>query len=198
MDYQPPLNGDTGDPDRGYVNANPALGIGGSIPPAAAFEHPQREILEVIEHAGLDPDGADLTQLRQAIQQMIADAVGGVPLDIAWVAGWGADGAGEDLAVQTYGAVILARAVLVTGERLHAEVAPTGADLEVDVLVNGASIYAIRPVIAAGAYVGTPGTLTTPAGVVLSAGDRLTWRVTQVGSIIAGQRLRMTLAAEAV
>ncbi len=77
MEYVPPLNGDLGDPDRPYVNANPAAGTEGSIPPAESFEHPQREILEVIAHylGAQAPDGGDLTQLRQAIQQAIAEAL---------------------------------------------------------------------------------------------------------------------------
>ena len=40
--------------------------------PAEAVEHPQREIVEVIKKAGLDPDGDDLTQLWQAIGQIIS------------------------------------------------------------------------------------------------------------------------------
>ncbi len=76
MDYIPPINGDAGDPDRPYVDADPANGVEGSIPPAAAFEDPQREILAVIDGAGLARDGADLTQLFQAIGAMIAAAGG--------------------------------------------------------------------------------------------------------------------------
>lgn len=66
MQYIPPINGDTGNPNRAWVNAAPGV-TEGSIPPGAAFEHPMREILEVITHAGLVPSGGDLTQLRQAI-----------------------------------------------------------------------------------------------------------------------------------
>jgi len=75
MKYIPPVNGDTGNPNRSYINANPALGVEGSIPPAAAFEHPIREIVEVITYAGLTPNEAVLTQLRQAISAMIAAAI---------------------------------------------------------------------------------------------------------------------------
>lgn len=70
MLYQPPINGDTGNDDRSYVNGDRLNGIEGSIPSAEAIEHPQREIINVIEAAGLTPDAADLTQLLQAINNL--------------------------------------------------------------------------------------------------------------------------------
>jgi hypothetical protein len=72
--YWPPFNNP--DPDAPYVNGDPVAGIEGSIPPAGAIESPQREILEVIRQAGLDPDPNDFTQLWQALQQLIAGASG--------------------------------------------------------------------------------------------------------------------------
>lgn len=57
-----------------YTNGNPSTGTKGSIPPAEAIEYPQREIVEVINYAGMTPSNADLTQLRKAISQMIAAA----------------------------------------------------------------------------------------------------------------------------
>lgn len=68
MKYTPPIGGAANDP---YVDANPATGVEGSPVPAAAIEHHQREIVNVITSAGLTPDAGDLTQLRQAIQKMI-------------------------------------------------------------------------------------------------------------------------------
>lgn len=68
MEYIPPIGGA---PDAPYVDANPSSGIEGSPVSAAAVEHPQREIMAVITGVGMAPDGGDLTQLRQAIQQMI-------------------------------------------------------------------------------------------------------------------------------
>jgi hypothetical protein len=70
MLYNPPIGGAADDP---YVDANPATGVEGSPVPAAAVEDPQREILAVIEGVGLVPSGADLTQLKQAITQMIVN-----------------------------------------------------------------------------------------------------------------------------
>ncbi len=68
MEYVPPIGGDPNDP---YIDANPALGVEGSPVPAAAIEHPMREIMNVILAAGIIPDSGDLTQLSAAIQAMI-------------------------------------------------------------------------------------------------------------------------------
>ncbi len=73
MQYVPPLGAEA---DAAYVDAQPALGIEGSVVPAAAIEHPQREILDVIEAAELEPDGASLTQLRAAILALAGAEVG--------------------------------------------------------------------------------------------------------------------------
>lgn len=67
------------DPNASYVNGDPSTGSAGSIPPAAAFEHPQREILAVIAAAGLTPNGVVLTQLRDAILSLIASQTTSTP-----------------------------------------------------------------------------------------------------------------------
>ena len=74
MQYNPPINGDTSNPNRGYVNANPSIGLQGSWPAAEAIEYTQREILSVISAAGLTPTNASLDQLRTAIQILISAA----------------------------------------------------------------------------------------------------------------------------
>ncbi|WP_337375073.1 hypothetical protein [Desulfovibrio piger] len=72
MKYTPPVGQETEGESAHYINGNPELGILGSPVPAEAVEHPQREIVEVIKKAGLDPDGDDLTQLWQAIGHIIS------------------------------------------------------------------------------------------------------------------------------
>lgn len=67
MKYVPPLGGADGAP---YVNHNPALGVTGSIPTAESFEHVHRELDHLIAYAGLTPTGADLQQVRKAIEAM--------------------------------------------------------------------------------------------------------------------------------
>ncbi|SBV97967.1 conserved hypothetical protein [uncultured delta proteobacterium] len=70
MKYVPPL-GST-DQDAGYVNRVGAMK--GSPVPAAAIEHPMREIHNTIRAAGLTPSGDVLNQLALAIQALILKA----------------------------------------------------------------------------------------------------------------------------
>jgi hypothetical protein len=85
MKYQPPvefpLSGpaapgtSNSNPTAPYVDGDPVAGIEGSIPPAAAIEHPMREIVYAIEQSGQIPNHADQTQLHKAIKQRVADDV---------------------------------------------------------------------------------------------------------------------------
>lgn len=51
-----------------YVDANPMAGIEGSPVPAAAIEHPMRELVALISDVGLTPDDSDLGQVVKAIK----------------------------------------------------------------------------------------------------------------------------------
>jgi hypothetical protein len=71
--YQAPYG--VSDPNASYINGNPAAGIQGSIPPAAVFEEPQREMINFIQMSGFAPSGGamgvaggDLTQLAKSAQ----------------------------------------------------------------------------------------------------------------------------------
>lgn len=79
MKYITPLNGDIGDLNRPYIDANPAYGIEGSIPSAPSIEHPMREIIAVIEGAGLKPSADDLTQLLKAITIIVEENIPEMP-----------------------------------------------------------------------------------------------------------------------
>ena len=74
MQYNQPFDQPNA-PAAGYVNANPGTGIPGSIPPAAAFEFPQREIVNVVAAAGMVPNNGDLTQLLQACRSGVLDYI---------------------------------------------------------------------------------------------------------------------------
>lgn len=65
MRYREPYGGITNDP---YVDANPPQGVAGSIIPAMAVEHPQRELVNVILDNAWTPDEGDLHQVARAIQ----------------------------------------------------------------------------------------------------------------------------------
>lgn len=68
MKYNAPTG--SSDPNAPYVGRNLTTGQQGSRVPPAAAEHPQREIVAVIEAAGLTPSPADLTQLLQAMRTL--------------------------------------------------------------------------------------------------------------------------------
>ena len=72
MKYKPPAGSQ--DPDAKYVTGQPGK-VRGSAVPAEAVEHPQREIVEVIRQAGLEPSGDDLGQLWKALQQLFTEKV---------------------------------------------------------------------------------------------------------------------------
>ena len=72
MKYNPPAGSQ--DPEAKYVTGQPGK-VRGSAVPAEAVEHPQREIVEVIRQAGLEPSGDDLGQLWKALQQLFTEKV---------------------------------------------------------------------------------------------------------------------------
>lgn len=74
MKYNQPAGALPGAP---YVDGNRNTGEKGSIVPAAAIEQPQRELVHLIEHAGLTPSANDLEQVRKAIEALIDAATGG-------------------------------------------------------------------------------------------------------------------------
>jgi hypothetical protein len=55
-------------PNASYVNGNPSTGTPGSIPPAAAFEMPQRELVNFVTDNGLTPSALNLHQTSQSLQ----------------------------------------------------------------------------------------------------------------------------------
>lgn len=75
MDYVQPVG--EADPNAPYRDRNTGAGVAGSRVPAKAIENPQREIVTVIERAGLTPDRARVDQLADAIELLIDLATGG-------------------------------------------------------------------------------------------------------------------------
>lgn len=66
MKYVPPYG--ISDPDAPYINGDPSQARQGSIPPAAAFEHPQRELVNVVTDSFLVPSDTDLEQVAKGIR----------------------------------------------------------------------------------------------------------------------------------
>ncbi|MEG3618969.1 hypothetical protein V5T82_10930 [Magnetovibrio sp. PR-2] len=115
------------------------------------------------------------------------------PYDVAFIAGFDGTMTAEPVSVQTYGELVSPRGFTLTGEQIYIDTAPTGTAAIFDIEKNGVSVYATKPQVAAAANAGTAGILSTTA---ISAGDRLTFKCTQVGSITAGSGARFTLAGK--
>ncbi len=155
----------------------------------------QEEGMSIIEYAGLVPNGADNTQMLQAILRLIANH--GRPYDLHFISGWGPDGTGADLAVQVIGRTIMPRDVRVSATRGKLYLAPTGAPLILDVEKNGVSIFSTKPQFEIGATALTPGVI--PGGHVdFATNDLLTVRIPQIGSTIKGQGLCYALVGAAL
>ncbi len=69
MQYQPPY-GPPGaiDADAPYINGDPTIARKGSVPPASAFEFPQREIVNLIANSKQVPTDQDLNQLTRGVR----------------------------------------------------------------------------------------------------------------------------------
>lgn len=74
MRYNAPPGGAA---DASFVDGNRNAGIKGSVVPAAAVEHPQRELAHLIAFSGQTPSPTDLEQVRKAIEALISAATGG-------------------------------------------------------------------------------------------------------------------------
>lgn len=72
MKYEQPFD-QPSTPDASYVNGDAANSVQGSIPPAAVFENPQREIIAAIMAAGFTPADTDLSQLLRSVRSGILE-----------------------------------------------------------------------------------------------------------------------------
>jgi len=117
-------------------------------------------------------------------------------MDMPFNAGFGPDYNGENLAVQTYAELVLSRPGRFTGEVGYIDTVATGSAAIFDVLKNGTSIYAALPQFAVSTNTLTAGILNTDGTGDFIAGDRVTFKCTQVGATVAGQKARFTVLAE--
>src|SRR5262245_53935904 len=73
MKYQQPYG--ITDVNAPYINGDPSIGRMGSIPPAAAFEYPMRELVNVISKSKLTPDDGDLQQTAKGVRSQAMNFV---------------------------------------------------------------------------------------------------------------------------
>ena len=113
-----------------------------------------------------------------------------VPYDFAFNAGFSSTGGTANLVAQTYGELISGRAVTALSEQGYIGTAGSTQAVIVDIEVNGTTIYSTKP------QFGTTNALTagTLSNSTIAAGDRVTFKVTQIGSTgTPGAGLRFTL-----
>ena len=116
-----------------------------------------------------------------------------LPYDISFLAGYDAETEGEDVVARKYGELVMARPGTFVGEEGYIDTVCTGAALIVDIMKNGTTIYAsTKPQFADGVSDNkiTAGVITTTTFV---AGDRIRFRVTQIGSTVVGKGVRFML-----
>ena len=116
-----------------------------------------------------------------------------LPYDISFLAGFDGETAPADLAVQIYGEMVMARDGTFDGETGYISTTGETQPVLVDVEKNGTSIYSTQPFFGNGT-----GEQVMSAGVIgndntFVAGDRITFKVTQIGIGTLGQGLRFTL-----
>lgn len=182
---------------HGFKDGNTTTGEPATALNAAFFDAVQEEIAGVIEGAGIALNPAANNQLLAAIAALIVAATPAVAkpgFDVPFLAGYGSTMAAQNLAVRTHGRVVVARAIVLQGQRAVLATAPTGSAAIVDVLANGVSVYTTRPQFAAGATALTAGVLD-PARINVAAGATLDFTVTQIGSGAPGQGCAFTLQA---
>lgn len=120
--------------------------------------------------------------------------------DMPFNAGWGGDGAGEDLEVKGIGALLLRRNVLVLEVQGRLMLPATGGDVEIDVLINGTSLFTEdRPKFLDGETNLSGGTFFANGFVnnaLWSAGDVVEVKVLSVGATTPGQKMLITIVAK--
>ena len=116
-----------------------------------------------------------------------------LPYDISFIAGCDSETVHLDLVVQIYGEMVMARNGTFEGEVGYISTTSETQPIIVDVEKNDTSIYATPPFFGHGTgyQVMTSGSLL--ADNMFTAGDRITFKVTQIGIGTIGKGLRFTL-----
>ena len=121
-------------------------------------------------------------------------AVTHLPYDLGFVGGYDTSLVAEDLEVGTYGHLVMARSGTIEGEAGYMDVAATTQPVICDIEKNGISIYTgvNKPFFAQDIQKLSNGTIDSNLASFVS-GDRITFKVTQIGTGTVGQGLRFTL-----
>ena len=116
-----------------------------------------------------------------------------LPWDQVFIAGFDDDMVQADVEVATYGDIMTGHKGEFMGELGYIDTAPTGSACIVDILKNGGSIYSTKPQFAISSNILTAGVIGPNPPTLFQPYDRITFKVTQVGSTVAGKGLRFAL-----
>jgi hypothetical protein len=130
------------------------------------------------------------SKLSGNLPALDGSALTNLPYDTAFTAGYDKDMIKENVAVATYGELVMSRTGTFVGESGYIDTVGTGANVVVDILKNGTTIYSTKPSFAISATALTPGVISVTA---FASGDRITFKVTQIGSSATGQGVRFNL-----
>jgi hypothetical protein len=125
-----------------------------------------------------------------------ASAAAAGSYDMPFFAGFTSSFGAQNLTAQTFGEIVVGRAGSFTGEVGYLATVATGTAVIVDIEKNGTTIYSTKPQFAVSTSTLTAGTLKSDGTEDFVAGDRITFKVTQIGSTVAGARMRFTALAE--
>ena len=137
----------------------------------------------------------DASKLTGSLGILDGSNLTNLPYDTSFIGGFDADMVPEDLLLNgIYGEMVMSRNGTFQGEVGYLDVQATGTPLIVDIEKNGASIYSNKPQFAVGMAQMTSGTYSNSN---FASGDRITLKVTQIGSSTVGRGLRFTLNGKA-
>jgi len=134
--------------------------------------------------------GMTSSKLSGNLPALDGSALTNLPYDTAFTAGYDKDMIKENVAVATYGELVMSRTGTFVGESGYIDTVGTGANVVVDILKNGTTIYSTKPSFSVSTATLTPGVISVTAFV---SGDRITFKVTQIGSSAKGRGVRFNL-----
>ena len=135
--------------------------------------------------------GMTSSKLSGNLPALDGSALTNLPYDTAFTGGYDNDMVPEDLVLNgIYGELVMSRSGTFVGEAGYIDTVGTGANVVVDILKNGTTIYSTKPSFSVSTATLTPGVISVTAFV---SGDRITFKITQIGSSVTGQGVRFTL-----
>ena len=120
-----------------------------------------------------------------------------LPYDISFIAGWSGAYVAEEVAVKTYGQMVMCRTGTFVGIAGYLDSPPLGNTI-IDIEKNGTSIFSTKPMFAQTTYlslnIGSGVNEYTFATTSFVSGNRITFKVTTIGTVnMPGSGMRVIL-----